>query len=180
MSKITITKDQYGNGRDTVLIEDAKIFTRHNNFSGQYNFNPNDNKRTVSVILDDEDAIRYLQDNGWYIKPVEFNGETINILKLVVSYRFFVPDISSQDPASGNVTHYTEETIHMLDNFRRDDGFEHVDLMFKGTPWNNQNGSGITGYIHWMQVVPHYNEVEQTMERLRFAEQASDDIQVPF
>ena len=52
--------------------------------------------------------------------------------------------------------------------------------MFKGTPWNNQNGSGITGYIHWMQVVPHYNEVEQTMERLRFAEQASEDIQVPF
>lgn len=68
----------------------------------------------------------------------------------------------------------------MLDNFRRDDGFEHVDLMFKGTPWNNQNGSGITGYIHWMQVVPHYNEVEQTMERLRFAEQASEDIQAPF
>jgi len=180
MSKITITKDQYGNGRDTILIEDAMIFTRYNNFSGQHNFNPNNNQRTVSVILNDEDAIRYLQDEGWYIKPVEFNGEFINILKLVVSYRFFTPDISSQDPASGNVTHYTEETIHMLDNFRRDDGFEHVDLMFKGVPWNNQNGSGITGYIHWMQVVPHYNEVEQTMERLRFAEQASEDIQVPF
>ena len=194
MSKITIT--QNGNGRDIVTIEDAKVITEFNNFSGEHGYMEGDNRRTMFVAIDDENAIKYFEDNGWNVKTRFKSIEDPNdpmkrvltdevefrYLKINVSYRFYnpndknpVPTILEKDPGSGNVMAHTEDTVGSIDTFRRRDGFEHCDLIFKGTPYE-MNGGGISAYLQWMQFTPHYNMLEDTIERLTYGSEDNGDI----
>lgn len=167
MSKITVTKKN--NGRDEVLIQDAKLFTLYNNFSARNNLNPNDERGSIVVILDDEDFAKYLDSIGFNIKPIDFKGEVLQTFKLYISYRYTpYPDVISTDPSTGVSTAYTKETVGNLDIFKREDGFEHVDLKFTCSPYTTKTGeSGTSGYIDNLYVVPKYTEIEQTLERIR-------------
>lgn len=181
MSEIKIAVDEKGLGRDVVTITNAQVLTSFNNFSGQFTYGgPDPNKRTVSIIIDDDNAVQYLEQNGWNVKTTT-NGE--RYLQVHVSYRFYnpessnpVPTIIKRDPDSGNLVNLTETTVGQLDDYRRNDGFEHCDVIFKGSPYENAlNGRGVSGYLQWMQVTPHYNAVEETISRLQYKDSGIEE-----
>lgn len=193
MSKITIdiAKDENGNRtfRDFVTIEDARIITEYNNFSGCHGFREDDTRKSVCVVIDDPDAIQFFEQSGWNLKTTANpqTGEETRYLQVRVSYRFYnpndrnpVPTIVEKDPTSGKLTHYDEDTVSAIDSFRRKDGFEHCDIVFKGSPYEGQNGSGVTGYLQWMQFIPRYNAYEDTIERLSYADEEQQDANMPF
>lgn len=167
MSKITITKNY--NGRDEVLVQDAKLFTPYNNFSANNRLDPDDERASVLLILDDEDFMKYLENAEFYIKTIEYKGESIPTIKLYISYKYApYPEVISTDSSSGVSTALTKETLHNLDTFKREDGFEHVDLKFTFHPYVTKAGkTGTSGYIDNLYVVPKYTALEQTLERIR-------------
>lgn len=189
MSKISIeiAKDENGNRtyRDYVTIEDATIITEFNNFSGAHGFREDDTRKSLCVIIDDPDSIQFFEQSGWNLKPR--TGEEPRYLQIKVSYRFYnpndkypVPTIIEKDPTTGKLMTYDEETVGAIDSFRRKNGFEHCDIVFKGSPYEGQNGSGVTGYLQWMKFTPHYNAIEDTIERLSYADEEQQDANMPF
>lgn len=190
MSKITINIEKDNNGnrtfRDYISIEDARIITEFNNFSGAHGFREDDTRKSVCVVIDDPDAIDFFEKSGWNLKT-RAGEEEFRYLQIRVSYRFYnpadrnpVPTIVEKDPSSGKLTTYDEDTVSAIDSFRRKDGFEHCDIIFKGSPYEGQNGSGVTGYLQWMQFIPRYNAFEDTIERLRYVDEEQQDANMPF
>ena len=200
MSKITIEQNKNGNGRDYVIIEDAKILTRYNNFSGTNGYKQGDTKRTVSVVIDDEDAVKYFEEHGWNVgtRYVSVKNEDTGewaktdevdcrFLKITVSYTYYdptkkrpVPTIREIDPDTGAITFHNLDTVGSIDSFNGENSFEHCDIEFKGHPWSMPDGSsGITGYLQWMQFVPRYNPVDATVNRLEKRFENTDE-EMPF
>lgn len=180
MSDIRIAIDEKGTGRDTVTITDANVITAFNNFSGNFAYGgPSTEKRSVSVMIDDENAIQYFEQHGWNVKTT-MDGE--RYLQIHVSYRFYNPDsanpvptIIKRDPDTGTIVHLNEQTVGQLDDYRRKDGFEHCDLIFRGSPYETpMNGKGVSGYLQWMQVTPHYNAIEETISRIQYSNDGED------
>ena len=179
MSEIKVVQDEKGLGRDLVTITNAQIITSFNNFSGNFTYGgPNPEKKSLCVIIDDANAVKYFQDNGWSIKTT-LEGESY--LQIHVSYRFWdpnsenpVPTVIKRDPSTGALVALDDHTVAQLDDYRRRDGFEHCDIIFKGSPYESPMGRGVSGYLQWMQVTPHYNEVQETISRLQYKEFQGD------
>lgn len=156
MSSYEILKNE--NGRDKLTIKDAQIITRFNNFSGQHGFRE-DSPRSFCVIIDDDELIRYLEQQGWNVRSRENQntGEVLRYLQVKVSYRFAAPEVIVKYP-DGTFVQLTEETIDMLDNYRMDGGFEYADVEIKGSPYEGMNGSGVSGYLDKIGVIPHFDD----------------------
>jgi hypothetical protein len=174
MSDISIIEDSTGMGRDVITIKNAKIKTEFNNFTGNHGYNGNQdpNNRNFSVIIDDESFVAFLESKGWNVKTSR-DGE--RYLQIHVSYRYYnpesqnpVPSVIMRNPNTNNIVHLDESTVGMLDDFRRQDGFEHCDLIFKGSPYQTNNAAGVSGYLQWMQVTPRFNEIDNIINELAY------------
>lgn len=167
MSKVRIIPRE--DGGDIVKIEDCKVVTPFNNFSGNYGYNgaQDPNRRTMTIIIDDENVAQYLTEHNWRVKLGQ-NGE--KLLPINVSYRFYdptsenpIPTIIKIDPKTGIKMNMLEETVGQLDDFRVREGFKYCDVLFKGSL---QKDGMISAYLHWMQVIPNYSEAMEEIANM--------------
>lgn len=159
MSNYEVIKSEYGK-TDTLIIKDAQIITRFNNFSGTHGYRE-DSPRSFCVIIDDPELIGYLESQGWNVhtraNPYGDAEDVIRFLQVKVSYRFISPKITVKYP-DGSFVNLTEETVDMLDNYRMDGGFEYADVVIKGSLYDGINGSGVSGYLNKLGVIPHFDD----------------------
>ena len=168
MSDVKIIPDPYGHGRDIVRIEDCKVITQFNNFSGNYGYNGvvDPNNRGFVIILPNDEIADYLAEHDWRVK-VDRDG--LKILPVKVSYKFYdptqekpVPTIIKIDPKNKTRMFMDEPTVGQLDDFHAS-GFEYCDVVFKGSPASDGKTSA---YLQWMQVVPNYSEEREDIDNL--------------
>lgn len=134
----------------------------HKNFRGiPGEYNPNGEKR-FSVVIEDEELVRQMEEEGWYIKykPEDENGYRRPFLDVKVTY-------GQYPPVAVLITDYgkmrlDEETIGQLDWTV----IRNCDLVI--TPYHHgrktKNGSTITAYMKAIYVTKEERD-EDILER---------------
>lgn len=159
---------------NNICIENARILFR--NFSGEPDkYNKNGGKRTFSVILDEETALR-LKEDGWNVKPLrsrDLEDPLSYHLSVEASYRNYPPRIYLI--AGRKKTELTEETVSTLDYAE----IKNVDLVIRPYQWEVQDKHGIKAYVKNMYVTVVEDQFEKKYRDLD-GEDASDDDDLPF
>ena len=155
-----------------ICIEGARILFR--NLSGEPDkYNKNGGKRTFSVILDEETALR-LMDDGWNIKPLKSRDPDEPPryhLPVEASYKLYPPRIFLI--AGKRKTELTEDTISSLDYAE----IQNVDITIRPYSWEVNEKHGVKAYVKNMYVTVIEDEFERKYSNL---EEDSDDDELPF
>lgn len=160
---------------DKIVIEGAHLIFK--NFSGQKSQYNREGNRNFCVLIDDEDMVNKLVDDGWNIRiltPKDPDEKPKNYMTVAVSYSNIPPKIYLV--TRHKKTLLNDDTIESLDYAE----IKNVDLVIRPYCWEIQDKdgtkSGVKAYVETMYV---------TIEEDRFAdkyadEESPEDEEVPF
>ena len=146
----------------SVLIEGARIIRR--NFSGREELYNPAGKRNILVLLEDEQLVKDMIQDGWNVKtlrPREEGEEPGHAIKVTIAFKARPPKVVMI--TSKNRTELGQDEIGMLDFVR----FKLVDLIFVPYKWTVERTGeeGISAYLKTMYVTIDEDELE-----LKYAE----------
>lgn len=157
---------------NNITVEGGRIIFR--NFSGQPDkYNKNGGKRSFSLVLDEDTALR-LKEDGWNVKPLKSrdpDDPQQYHLSVEASWKFYPPRIYLI--AGKRKTELTEETISSLDYAE----ISNVDLTIRPYSWDVNGKQGIKAYVKNMYVTVVEDEFEK---KYRSYEEDEDDDDLPF
>lgn len=163
------------NNVNNICIENARIIFR--NFSGEpTTFNKNGGKRTFSVVLDEDTAVR-LREDGWNVKPLKSRDPDeppAFHLSVEASYRNYPPRVYLI--AGKKKTELTEDTISTLDYAE----IKNADIIINPYSWEVQGKSGIKAYLKTMYVTVVEDEFEKKYRDYGDDSDDEDDGELPF
>lgn len=152
------------------LFENCRIIFR--NFAGEQSQYNRAGDRNFCVVIEDEEAAKKLEEDGWNIKhlpPLDEGGDETAYLPVAVSFANRPPTIVML--SSKGRTHLDESTIDILDYAEIDN----VDLIVNPYNWSVNGKSGVKAYVKSMYVT-----IKEDALSLKYAEfdtnDPSDDI----
>ena len=131
-----------------ISVENAKIAFR--NFSGEGGRYNREGDRNFCLMLDDEQLVADLVEDGWnikYLKPREEEDSPQAYLQVKVSYANIPPRIIMI--TSRGKTVLDESTVGTLDYA----DITNIDLIVRPYEWAVEDKSGIKAYVKTMYVV---------------------------
>lgn len=131
-----------------ISVENAKIAFR--NFSGEGGRYNREGDRNFCLMLDDEQLVADLVEDGWnikYLKPREEEDSPQAYLQVKVSYANIPPRIIMI--TSRGKTVLDESTVGTLDYA----DITNIDLIVRPYEWEVDDKSGIKAYVKTMYVV---------------------------
>lgn len=157
---------------NNISVENGRIIFR--NFSGEPDkYNKTGGKRTFSLVLDEETALR-LKEDGWNVKPLKSrdpDDPPQYQLSVEASYKSYPPRIYLI--AGKRKTELTEETIGSLDYAE----IKNVDLTIRPYFWDVNGKQGIKAYVKNMYVTIVEDEFEK---KYRDYGDDEEDDEIPF
>lgn len=157
---------------NNISVENGRIIFK--NFSGEPDkYNKTGGKRTFSLVLDEETALR-LKEDGWNIKPLKSrdpDDPPHYQLSVEASYKNYPPRIYLI--AGKRKTELTEETISALDYAE----IKNVDLTIRPYLWEVNGKQGVKAYVKNMYVTIVEDEFEK---KYRDFGEDDDDEEIPF
>lgn len=134
-----------------LVISDARLLPgSFRNFSGVESKYNRKGDRNFCVIIDDQDKVQELLNDGWNVRclaPREEGDEPTCYIPVKVSFDNFPPKVFMYTQTSK--TQLDEETIGMLDQVE----YDTVDLTLSAYNWSVQGKSGIKAYLKTLHVV---------------------------
>ena len=144
------------NNVPNIIMSSARILFR--NFSGSPDkYNKQGGKRTFSILLDEETAMR-LKEDGWNVKPLksrEDDDENHYHLAVEASYKLYPPRIYLI--AGKRKTELTEDTISALDYAE----ISNVDITIRPYSWEVNGKTGVKAYVKNMYITVVEDEFEK-------------------
>lgn len=118
-----------------------------------------DDKRTFTLRIDDEELAQELIDEGWDVKSREYDGRITWNLKVRVRFDVTPPKIKLIKNVDGEriMQTITENTVGRLDRLTP----EKVDLTISQYHWKNMGKEGITAYLDIMYFTIEVPELER-------------------
>lgn len=161
-----------------VSIRNAHIIFR--NFSGaESKFNAAGN-RNFCVIIDDEEMVKTLTDDGWNVKILasrDPDEAPKNYIQVKVSFDYYPPAVYLI--SGNNKTQLDEDTIDILDSA----DIKKIDLAIRPYPWEVNGKTGVKAYLKTMYVTIFEDEFAEEYRNLGkpFEEpEDSEDLDIPF
>lgn len=129
------------------------------NFSGK---RFDDDKRTCTLKITDEDLAQELIEEGWAIKEENYNDQHYWTLKVRVRFDIVPPKIKLIKEIGDEkiMTKITEANAHRLDNLSP----KKVDLTISQYNWKNMGKTGVTAYLDIMYFTIDVPELEADYE----------------
>ena len=148
-----------------IVMSGVRILFR--NFSGSPDkYNKQGGKRTFSILLDEDAAMR-LKEDGWNVKPLTARDEDEEPhyhLAVEASYKLYPPRIYLI--AGKRKTELTEDTISSLDYAE----ISNVDITVRPYCWEVNGKAGVKAYVKNMYVTVVEDEFEK-----KYRDYDSDD-----
>lgn len=153
--------------RATITIRDAYLL--YPNFSGAEGKYNRAGDRNFSVMMNEEDGLKLLEQGWTSVSPVKKRDgdDDPNVYyKLPVSVKFenYPPRIwlveGVQDPTPGakkNMVMLDEATVDFLDRLE----FSKIDMVISGSQWSVNNNSGRKAYLQTMFATLYVDELEK-------------------
>lgn len=135
---------------DALKIENARVIFR--NFSGRETEFNRAGQRNFSVVIDDPEMAKELNNSGWNVRLLESKDESmepIYILQVKINFDSFMPPKVNMVTERNVVTPLDEETISVLDSA----DIKYVDLIINPYEWAVNGKSGISAYLKTMYAV---------------------------
>jgi len=136
-----------------VSIRDAHIIFR--NFSGRESKFNRAGNRNFCVIIDDEETVKNLTEDGWNVKilqPRDPDELPKNYIQVSVSFDYYPPNVYF---ITGNhKNQLTEDNIDILDSA----DIQKVDLSFRPYQWEVNGKTGVKAYLKTMYVTAYEDE----------------------
>lgn len=141
-----------------LTFDDARIIFR--NFAGEERLYNNAGQRNFSVALDEETALK-LMEQGWNVKagkePTDEGGERLYHLKVNVKMNGKnPPKLFVITKSKNSRTPLDEDTAMVLDYAE----FDRVDLLIRPYNWDVQGKQGVSAYLKTGAFVLHEDEIE--------------------
>ena len=160
------------NNIENIKIENARIVFR--NLSGKPDkFNPQGDKRSFSVVIEDPKFANELKKEGWNIKQFnpspDSDEEPAHFISVKVSYNNIPPHIYLC--TSKNKTLLNEDTVGQLDYAE----ISNVDIVITPYQYEMSGRSGISAYVKTMYVTVVEDEFASKYEY-----DDLDDEEIPF
>lgn len=133
--------------RNELIIENARIIFR--NFAGAATNYNREGARNFCVILEDENVVENLIDDGWnvkYLKPRDEDDQPTPYIQVSVNFDNIPPEVYTiMEKSNGKKirTKLDEDTVDTLD----DVNIETVDLMIRPYHWNVNGKGGVKAYL---------------------------------
>ena len=159
---------------EALKIENARVIFR--NFSGRETEFNRAGQRNFSVVIDDPEIARELNNSGWNVRLLESKDERtepIYILQVKIKFDSFAPPKINMVNSRNVITPLDEETISVLDSA----DIKHVDLIINPYEWKINGKTGISAYLKTMYAVI---EEDAFAEKYASEEYPEDDEGLPF
>ncbi len=154
---------------ENLKIENARIVYR--NFAGKAGKFTPEGRRSFSVVLDEETALK-LKEDGWNVKsrPSKFDdNEIFYTLPVFVNFDYYPPKIYMV--ANGKPTEMDEDNVRELDNAE----ITGVDLLIRPREWEVNGAHGVKAYVKVM-----YANIEVDDFAAKYNTYGTMDEELPF
>lgn len=140
------------NRNETVIIENARLIFK--NFAGNATPFNREGARNFCVILEDQDVVDAMIEDGWNIKFLKARDEDDQdtaYVQVTVNFKNVPPEVYSiieRRNGQKKKTQLNEDTIDSLDEVY----ITNVDLMLRPYHWSVQGKDGVKAYLKKMYV----------------------------
>ncbi len=159
---------------EALKIENARVIFR--NFSGRETEFNRAGQRNFSVVIDDPEMAKELNNSGWNVRLLESKDESmepIYILQVKIKFDSFAPPKVNMVNGRNVVTPLDEDTISVLDSA----DIKYVDLIVNPYEWAVNGKSGVSAYLKTMYAVI---EEDAFADKYLREEHPEDDNELPF
>lgn len=134
--------------KDILQIDDARIIFK--NFEGRGDKFNREGDRNFSLLIEDPNTAKALQERGWNVKIKDGRDEDDEpFMRLPVKVKFTDYGPNVYLISGGKRVELDEESIGCLDNI----DIESVDMDLRPYDWDVNGRTGRTAYLQSMQVV---------------------------
>lgn len=157
--------------KNELIIEGARIIFR--NFAGAASSFNREGARNFCVILEDEEVVDNLVEDGWNVKYLKARDEDESdtpYIQVTVNFDNIPPEVYTiMERSNGKriKTRLSEDTVDTLD----DVNIESVDLMIRPYHWTVQGKGGVKAYLKKMYVT-----VDPDLLASKYADFDDDDM----